>query len=223
MRRAYEAELIDAPLHDLGEFAHSLDQVAQVNRWLGGERSLRQHLAPWIRGVDVRALDVGTGNGATLRRLGNWAEGRSVTWRAVAVELNPQAAALARHGGTSVVIGDALRLPFADDTFDVTLCTLTLHHFADDDAVTLLGEMARVSRGTVLVSDLERSTLNYWGARLLAASVWRDNRLTRHDGPLSVRRSFTRSELLEIGRRAGLRDARVRRHVPWRIVLEGRP
>jgi len=221
--RSREPELLDAPLHDPRELAHSLDQVAQVNRWLGGARSLRRHLGALVATGHVHVLDVGTGNGTTLRELESWAEDRRATWHAVGVELSPQSAALARNSGTRTVIADALRLPFADDAFDVALCTLTLHHFSDDDAVVLLKEMARVSRRSVLVSDLERSTPNYWGARLLAATLWRGNRLTRHDGPLSVRRSFTVGELLEIGRRAGLRSPAVRRHIPWRIVLEGRP
>jgi SAM-dependent methyltransferase len=139
------------------------------------------------------------------------------------VDIGRQTAELARDAGSSVVLGDALRLPFADGSFDLTLCTLTLHHFPDDDAVRLVSEMARVARAAVLVSDLERTRLNYLGARALAATVWRGNRLTRHDGPLSVRRSFTAAELEDVGRRAGLSNVRVRRHIPWRVVLEGTP
>jgi hypothetical protein len=82
--------------------------------------------------------------------------------------------------------------------------------------------MARVSRDLVLVSDLERSLPNYLGARLLALTLWRANRITRHDGPLSVLRSFTAGELERVGREGGLRDVRVRRYAPWRLVLEGR-
>lgn len=222
--RSLEPELLDAPLQDPAELEHSLRQVAQVNRWLGGGRALRRHLDPLVRGGrPVHVLDVGTGNGGTLRELGTWAARRGARWSAVGVELSPQSAGLAWRSGTRTVLGDALRLPFTADAFDAALCTLTLHHFADEHAIALLREMARVSRGPVLVNDLERTRLNYWGARLLAATLWRGNRLTRHDGPVSVLRSFTAAELLELGRRAGLSGASVRRHFPWRIVLEGRP
>jgi SAM-dependent methyltransferase len=222
--RSLQAELLDAPVHDPAELSHSLDQVAQVNRWLGGSRALRRHLAPWLRKLPTaRVLDVGTGNGVTLREVTTWARRRQRSWSGVGVDVGHQTAALARAAGSSVVLGDALRLPFADRSFDLALCTLTLHHFTDDDAVALVREMARVARCAVLVNDLERTRLNYLGARALAATVWRGNRLTRHDGPLSVRRSFTAAELGDVGRRAGLTDARVRRHFPWRVVLEGRP
>jgi ubiquinone/menaquinone biosynthesis C-methylase UbiE len=219
--RIHTAELLDGPEHDPEELADSLDQVAQVNRILGGSRALRRHLAPH-RSSHLRILDVGTGNGRTLRELTAWARRRGGRWAGVGVDVSRQTAALARRQGTAVVLGDALQLPFPDASFGAVLCTLTLHHFDDDAATALVREMARVSRGPVLVNDLERTAANYVGARLLAATLWRANRLTRHDGPLSVLRSFTAAELLAIGRRAGLRHARVRRHFPWRIVLEGR-
>ena len=220
--RSFEPEILDGPTPDEDELARSLAQVAQVNRWLGGTKALRRHLAPSVRrGRALRVLDVGTGNGDTLGALGTWARARGVAWHGMGVELSPQSARIARCRVDAVVRGDALRLPFADGSFDVTLCTLTLHHFTDADAAALVREMARVSRDLVLVNDLERSTPNYWGARALAATLWRGNRITRNDGPLSVLRSFTLEELLEVGRRAGLRGVRVRRHFPWRIVLEG--
>ena len=83
--------------------------------------------------------------------------------------------------------------------------------------------MGRVAREVVLVNDLERHALNYLSARALAYTLWRRNRLTRNDGPLSVLRSFTSDELLEIGRRSGLHRPRVTKHFPFRLVLEGGP
>jgi hypothetical protein len=60
-------------------------------------------------------------------------------------------------------------------------------------AAGLLCEMARVARIGVIVTDLRRSHAAYWGARLLALGI--TNRLTRHDGPLSVLRAYTPAEV----------------------------
>ena len=127
------------------------------------------------------------------------------------------------HDVSTFVRGDGLRLPLADGSVDIAVCILTLHHFADDAAVALLREMARVARVGVVVSDLRRSLPAWWGARLLAATVWRHNPITRHDGPLSVRRSFTAGELDALGRTAGLTGVRVRPVPLFRLVLEASP
>lgn len=223
--RSLDPEILDGPAPDMEELEASLRHVAQVNRWLGGTRALRRHLASLLRpGGRVRLLDVGTGNGDTREAITQWARGRGCDVRYVGVDISPPMVALAaRNDPGSVLQADALRLPFRDGVFDAATCTLTLHHFADEAAVTLVGEMARVARSLVLVNDLERNAANRVGARLLALTVWRSNRITRHDGPLSVRRSFTAAELLQVGRRAGLQRPLVRRHFPWRLVLEGRP
>lgn len=222
--RIHAEELLDAPRHEPDELRRSLDQVAGVNRWLGGTRALKRHLRPLLEGGRRRLLDVGAGNGAVAESLAAWAAARGAQWRLTALDLHPQIAPLAdEREHVAAVRGDGLRLPFPDRAFDAAYTVLTLHHLADEAAVRLIAEMARVSRDVVLVNDLERTRAAHLGARLLAATVWRSNRLTRHDGPLSVLRSFTAGELLELGERAGLRGPRVRRHPAFRLVLEGRP
>ena len=45
------------------------------------------------------------------------------------------------------------------------------------------------------------------------------NRLIRHDGALSILRSFKADELFDLAKRAGLRDASIERHFPFRLAL----
>lgn len=226
-RRAHLPELLDDPAHPTPELLQSYGQIDQVNRWFGGVRAFRAHLHPYRRqGVPLRVLDVGTGTGAVPLRLQAWAAGGGARWSLVGVDRHPSLHTLGapRRGTTlPLVRGDALALPFRPGTFDVVLCTLTLHHFGDDDAVRLLAEMGRVAARAVLVNDLERTALNYLAARALSMTLWRRNRLTRHDGPVSVRRSFTLDELSALGHAAGLRRVSVHRHFPWRLVLRAEP
>lgn len=227
--RSGETEILDREDVSHPELAASLARVTEVNRQLGGVRSLKRHLARF-RGQDgVRLLDVGTGSAEVLRDLVAWGRaGGGRGWRGVGLDLSPAALRVAASrdelGGPDIrlVRGDGLRLPFRTGGFEVSFATLTLHHFSDDDAAAVVAEMARVSRDLVVVSDLERSFLPWLGAHLLAATRWRRDRITRHDGPLSVRRSFTPDELEAIGRRAGLETFGVRRHFPYRVVLAGR-
>ena len=225
-RREHAEELLDAPRHDMAELDQSLGHVASVNRWLGGVSAITRYVKLLLRGDGtVRLLDVATGSADIPLRIAQWARHHGHKVQILATDVHPQMLELARrrcrdYPEISVEHADALALPYEADSFDAAMLSLALHHFEGDDQLRVLREMARVSREWVLVNDLERTTLNYVGAKLLAATYWRGNRLTRHDGPLSVLRSFTKSELQAIGRAAGVGE-RVERHFFQRIVLIG--
>jgi SAM-dependent methyltransferase len=227
LRRAEQAsEYLDEASHPEPELEQSLGHVAAVNRWLGGERALLRHLAPLVRpGRTVRILDVGTGSGDLPRAIVRWARRHDRNVHVTATDVHPQMVALARRYAGELPeidarLANALDLPFADHAFDIALLGMTLHHFEGDAQRQALRELARVGR-RIVVGELERTIPNYLGARLLALTLWRGNRLTRHDGPLSVRRAFTPAELLDLAREAGVAAPRVHRHVFYRLVLTG--
>lgn len=216
---------MDAPDVDPAHLDAALDHVAAVNRWLGGRRALLRHLGSVLPPGRDRVLDVGTGSGDLPRAIAAWARHRGRTLRIAAVDLHARTLDAARRAadpadGLLFARADGLRLPFAEGAFDLALLSMTLHHMEGDAQVEILRELGRVARGgSVVVGELERCLPNYVGARLLGATVWRRNPVTRHDGPLSVLRSFTPAELLDLGRAAGLRDPRVHRHLFYRLVL----
>lgn len=216
------------------ELDRSLRAMSRVNRHLGGTRGLLRHLAGLARAASkdtLELLDVGVGRGDVPRDLARHLSARGTRVRWVGLDASRRVLERAAIAGRSATVsgtvglvqGDGTRLPFRDAAFDVVISSLTLHHLNQSQARRFLAEAARVARIAVLVSDLERSHLHYLGARLLAATWWRRDPITRFDGPASVLRSFTPVELSAIAREAGLSQVRVRRFHPFRLVMEGRP
>lgn len=227
-RRVGAHELMDRPDVGEAELEAGLRDVARVNRWFGGRRALLRHVAALLPSGGGCILDVGTGSADLPREILRASRRRGATVRTVALDLHAATIAIAAResrGERDIlpVRGDALRLPFAAGTFDLVLLSLTLHHFDGPRQIELLRELHRVSRGRLLVGELERSVLNYAGARLMAATLWRGHPITRHDGPLSVLRAFTASELQALGREAGLRGLSVHRHPFGRLILKADP
>ena len=224
-RAVHAPERMDAPDVDPGALEEALDHIVAVNRWLGARRALLRHLdwaLPEPSSDPARILDVGTGAGDLASAMARWARARGRPVRVVGLDLHAGTLAVARERVAAVrlVRGDGLRLPFRSGAFDLVHMGMTLHHMDGEALTTLLREAARVARGgRILVGELERTLPHYLGARILAATVWRSNPVTRHDGPLSVLRAFTARELLELARAAELRAPSVHRHPVFRLVL----
>lgn len=227
---------MDRPDVDPHALTAALDHVAAVNRWLGGRRALLGHLPEALRTArgeattrsdpgPLRVLDVGTGSADLPVAISSWARARGLRLEITGVDLHERTLRTAAERTTQdpavrLARADGLQLPFETGAFHVALLSMTLHHMEESDLVAALRELARAARGgCVLVAELERCLPNYLGARLLGATIWRRNPVTRHDGPLSVRRAFTRDELLELATTAGLGAPLVHRHPFFRLVL----
>jgi SAM-dependent methyltransferase len=226
LRRAVHAqEHMDAPGVDPHLLESALHHVSQVNRWFGARRALVRHL-PWgLPPGRSRVLDVGTGSADLPQAIARWARRGGRPIEIMAVDRHAATLDVARRRTQAwpevlPVRADGLELPFRDGSFHLVLLSMTLHHMDGPALVDILAELSRVARGgRVLVGELERAVPHYLGARLLAATVWRGNPVTRHDGPLSVLRAFTPAELRDLAERAGLRVRAVRRHPFYRLVL----
>jgi ubiquinone/menaquinone biosynthesis C-methylase UbiE len=203
-------ELLDGPLDDRAALEANLRDLRRINRLTGGAllsvRAIREMLPG---GGSV--LDVGTGGAdipvlliADARRRGAQLEVTATDSRQevldAAVTVRPE---LGRVAGLTLALADGRGLPWPDGAFDVAHASMVLHHLEQEDAVAFLRELRRVSRHGIVVNDLARGRLNWVGAWLLTHTV-AIGRYTRHDGPLSVRRAYTRQEMEGLLREAGL-------------------
>jgi ubiquinone/menaquinone biosynthesis C-methylase UbiE len=224
--RADTAELLDLPDHDPDELAANLDDIRTVNRLAGGSATVLRHLPGLIahlpRERPVEILDLATGSGDIPRALVAWAARDSRPLRLTLTDLSPQILDLARRTlagvpGVTFAVCDARDTPFPDKSFDVVLCSLSLHHFVPEEAGRVLREMDRLSRTGFIVNDIRRCATGYVAAWVASRLATR-NRLTRHDMPLSVRRAYTPGELRALLRAAGVAEATVTTHPLFRMA-----
>ncbi len=208
--------------------AEALKGLRRVNAWLGGHAALRTALRPLFREArrekrSLRLLDLGTGGADAPEHLVRWGARQGVRVEVVGVDANPVTVDYARQAlgrrleprlrrRIRIETADALALPYDDGAFDAVLASLFLHHFDEAEAVTLLKEMQRVGRRGLVVNDLHRHPLAYYGIRVLTTLVPTPE-MVRHDAPLSVRRGFCRAELQALAERAGLPETTT---IRWR-------
>ena len=205
--RADLSEIMDDLSRPDSEFDEAYRELGIINRRLGGIRAIERFLP---HKSNLLMLDVAAGacdvSEALLRR---------ITAQIVVLDVNPKGLKSARKSWP--VTGNALELPFRDNTFDVVMASLFFHHLSEANCVRVLEKMWRISRELVLVNDLHRHPIAYWSIQALAAAFSKST-MVRHDGPVSVLRSFRPRELLQVADRAGV-PARVYRSFPFRLVL----
>jgi len=212
MHRAVSArEYLDGRVPP-ADLAATLTDINRLNAWFGGHAlslaRVRRVAAATPRGRTLRLVDVGGGDGAFARRVARWARrvGRRV--RVLVVDVDHATARLASaacdgYPEITVVRADARALPYATRMADVVHAGLTLHHLEPDAAVPALREMRRVCCGRLVVNDLARTPLGL-------ALVWLATRMlpvhpiSRHDGPMSVRRAYAPRELGDLFGAAGV-------------------
>jgi SAM-dependent methyltransferase len=122
-----------------------------------------------------------------------------------------------RFDEISLLRGDAMTLPFRPASFDFVLASQLLHHYSEERVIALLRHWAPVARQGIIVSDLIRHPLPYYGIRLLARLLTR-NVMTLTDAPLSVRRGFTLAEWKKLFDAAGVGSWEVHWALPFRLL-----
>jgi Methyltransferase domain len=220
-RAAGARELLDGPVPPR-DLARSLGDVARLNGVFGGRlvtlRHVRRLLARLPPDRAVTVLDLGTGSADIPRALVRWARRAGRSLRVIALDLDAATLSVARrttagYPEITFVRADALALPFRPGAVDLAISALTLHHLEPAAAAACLAAMDEVARAGLVVNDLTRSraalVLVWLATRALACG-----RLSRHDGPLSVKRAYTPDEVRGLCARAGLRQVEIRRYAP---------
>ena len=199
MKRVVTPELLDSDAATPAEVQQTLADLRRINRWFGGISTTRRMLEQVVARIrqrssqrgEITLLDVGAGSGdvslTAARQIRPPAQ--------IRVTLMDRMPAHLPRNGTGTVAGDALALPFLDNSFDLVTCSLLIHHLEREQIVHFVNQALRVARVAVLLNDLRREPLHL---ALMCAGYPLFARLTLHDGIASVRRAYTPQELKSI-------------------------
>jgi ubiquinone/menaquinone biosynthesis C-methylase UbiE len=210
-KRLIKPELLDHLPPD--EARPNLADLVRINENFGGHSVLLRALATVARsGEAFSLLDIGAASGDAARLILRNFPSASVT------SLDQNGVNLGAAPPPKL-LADAFRLPFPPASFDFVLASLFLHHFEDAQVIELLRTFYQIARRALLVCDLERRILPYL---FLPATkiLFHWQRITVHDGMISVRASFRAHELWELAKQAGIERADIRVYRPaFRLSL----
>ena len=218
--RAIADEMMDADDLDPATYSEVVHDLAKVNTLTMARRPTIDFLRS-LKASKLRILDVGYGDGDMLRAIRRWANDKGVNATLVGIDLNPRSAAAAREATTGTLdidyrTGDYAGL--ADEPWDVVISSLVAHHMTREQLVAFIRFMDAHAKVGWFVNDLHRHSFAYHGYPVLA-TIMRWHPIVRHDGQLSIARSYRPAEWPAILQEAGVTGAIVTRKFPFRLCV----
>jgi SAM-dependent methyltransferase len=208
-RRAPLTERIDEPC-TREELRACLRDVSRLNRWFLAYRPLFGWLDSFVSEPafnPIRILDAGCGNGDALRRVERWAAKRRIAVELTGIDINHDAVAIAAELAPPA---SRIRWVSADifafrpqQPLHLVFSTIFTHHLSDEDVVRFLLWMEEHAALGWLINDLARAVVPYHLLRIFSR-IARLHPFVRHDGPVSIARSFRPHDWERLCRAAGL-------------------
>lgn len=212
-QRTSKEEFLDDFSLEGDELRDALDKIASINQWLGGNKitldGIKKLLVDQPIGNKISIIDVGCGNGDMCRAIADFGKKEGIPFKILGIDANADAINHAKACSeayptityASINVFDE---EFASLTYDIAVCTLTLHHFPNKEILQLMGLFINKAKLGVVINDLQRSALAYRLFQLICF-VFRLTKLSKEDGLTSILRGFKKNDLEEFSKQLKLK------------------
>lgn len=217
-KRTNQPELMDDFSMQGSELRDTLDEIATINRLLGGNsitlKGVQKLLAKVSKSEEIVIVDLGCGNGDMLRMLSDYAAKNQWNFKLIGIDANSDAISYARelsalYPNITYRTEDIFSEDFEKLQYDIALCTLTLHHFHEEEVLQLMQVLKFRANIGIVINDLHRNALAY---RLfqLVGFVFRLHPMPKNDGLVSILRGFKKQELVHFSKKLNITNYTIR-------------
>lgn len=211
MQRSAEKELLDAPDIPRQAIRRNMQELDVINTWLGGHAITIAGLKK-LAGNKKRLsiCEIGCGGGDNLAAIARWCRKRKIEIAITGIDINPFCIQVAKEQWArsphpvqaSFITSDYRDVQFPERP-DIIFSSLFCHHFSDTELVAQLQWMRANAALGFFINDLHRHPLA-WQSIGLLTRLFSRSYLVKHDAPLSVKRSFVKSDWLHFLHEAGI-------------------
>lgn len=201
--RSTEVELMDMPDISEKDLKDALYDISKSNKMLGGNSITFKAIETLIKENPLKKewtiVDVGCGDGEMLRLIAHYFRNHAISFRLIGIDLSPQSIAMGKelskdYPEITLLEKDILTIDSETLDCDILICTLTLHHFKDDEILTFMQQFVKLSQVAVIINDLQRSKIAYQLFRLFSR-IFIKSHVAKNDGLVSIASGFRKQEL----------------------------
>lgn len=212
--RTEETEIMDDFFLKGKELQDALDKIAHINQLLGGNKLTLHGIKTLLKKTDtaktIIVADIGCGNGDMLRMMAKYGQKNNLNFKLIGVDANAFTINYAKtlsndFPNIEYVCIDIFSKDFNAIKYDVVLCTLTLHHFTNEEILNIITTFNSNAAIGIVINDLHRSKLAY---RLfeMVCTIFNLNKMSREDGLVSILRGFKKKELENFSKKLNLKN-----------------
>lgn len=212
--RTQETEIMDDFSLQGEELRDALDQIARINQLLGGNKTTLHGIKKLLNQSDknktISIADIGCGNGDMLRMLAKFGQKNKLNFKLIGIDANDFTINYAKtlsteYSNIEYKCVDIFSEDFKVLKYDIILCTLTLHHFSNEEILNIITIFNNNAKNGIIINDLHRSKTAYRLFELICF-VFNLNRMSREDGLVSILRGFKKNELEEFSKKTNLQN-----------------
>lgn len=206
--RSTAEEIMDDLLMEGEMLRKTLDQIAAINKRLGGNKATINGLHTLLknkpRGSTVTIIDLGCGSGDMLRAVADYGRKNDYLFTLTGIDANEFTVNYARKLSVNYpeiryIKMNVLGSEFDKLEYDIALATLFLHHFQNEEIENMLGMLMKKVKTGIVINDLHRNRTAYYLFKLV--SLFISNPMVRKDGAISVLRGFKKKELVTLDKK----------------------
>ena len=185
----------------------TLDKLETINRLLGGNSvtisGLKKILKNQSKNKTITIVDLGCGNGDILRDVAQFGRKNNYSFKLTGIDANLAAIDYAKelskdYSELNFKKIDVFSEDFKEQSFDIVLCTLFLHHFKNEELIPFLKTITEKATIGIVVNDIHRHRLAYYLFKLIGFFI--KNEMVREDGLTSILRAFKKKDLENIAK-----------------------
>jgi len=200
--RTTESELMDDPNMAIDTLRLVFKDINKSNRFLGGNTITLDNVCKLIKEFPKKQytiVDMGCGDGEMLRELASYFKNMEIEVLLIGLDLNENALVIARELSVdfpeiTFSKQDILTLKPLDFNCDILLCTLTMHHFSNEQIPIFLSQFTKLANIGVVINDLQRSALAYYLFKGFS-TIFIKTKIAKHDGLISIKSGFRKKDL----------------------------
>ena len=218
MKRSYEAEIMDDFSIQDERIDEALSELKIINKFLGGISTTKSALSYFIQSKkdELKILDIGSGSSDNLLS----AKSNYPNMQILSIDKNMRALSSSENL-LEKINSNAFELPFKNNSCDIIHSALFLHHFTEEQIKILLKEFLRIAERGVIINDLQRSYFALLGIKILTVLFSRSE-MVKNDAPLSVKRGFSKQEILNLLEDVGIKNFVIKKKwaFRWMVVIK---